>query len=324
MNLQDYHSLERTSFLVTGGAGFIGSNLVEVLLELGCSVKVLDNLLTGKEENINKYYGDHLFEFIKGDVRSIEDCKRACEGVDYILHQAALGSVPRSIQDPITTNDINISGTLNMLIAARDSKVKRFVYASSSSVYGDEPNLPKVEERIGRPLSPYAITKKVKELYAQNFSELYGLPTIGLRYFNVYGKRQDANSVYAAVIPTFIKKLLNNESPIINGDGLHSRDFTYIEDVIQANLKSCLAGEKAFGQVFNIAYGERITLNNLFEKIQRLLRKNVSPEYGPVRQGDVKHSNADIKKAKELLRYEPGYDINNGLALCIDWYKEHL
>ncbi len=321
---KEYLFKKESTFLVTGGAGFIGSNLVEKILDLGCKVRVLDNFSTGNKRNIEEFLGNFNFELIEGDIRDFVICQQACDGVDYILHQAALCSVPRSINDPKTTNDVNITGTLNMLIAARDNKVKKFIYASSSSVYGDEPNLPKIEDRIGKPLSPYAITKKVNELYARNFYELYKLPVIGLRYFNVFGEKQDCNSAYAAVIPIFIKKLLNKEAPTIDGDGKQSRDFTYIENVIEANLKACLADEEALGEVFNIAYGGRVYLNNLYWKICKLLGVDIQPTYGQERSGDIKHSNADISKAKNILGYHPEYDVDRGLEKAIEWYKRNL
>ena len=321
---KEYSFEKDSSFLVTGGAGFIGSNLVEEILDLGYKVRVLDNFSTGKKRNIEEFLDNSNFELMEGDIREFVTCQQACDGIDYVLHQAALGSVPRSINDPRTTNDVNITGTLNMMIAARDNKVKRFIYASSSSVYGDEPNLPKVEDRIGKPLSPYAITKKVNELYAWNFYELYKLPVIGFRYFNVFGKKQDCDSVYTAVIPIFIKKLLNKEVPTINGDGKQSRDFTYIENVIEANLKACLASKEALGEVFNIAYGGRICLNDLYWKICKLLEVDIHPVYGPERLGDIKHSNANISKAKELLGYTPDYDFSRGIKLAVGWYRENL
>ena len=325
MIINKENSFEKdTSFLVTGGAGFIGSNLVEKILGLGYKVRVLDNFSTGKKRNIKEFLDNSNFELIEGDIRDLATCQQACEDVDYILHQAALCSVPRSINKPRTTNDVNITGTLNMMIAARDNKVKRFIYASSSSVYGDEPNLPKVENRIGKPLSPYAITKKVNELYARNFYELYKLPAIGLRYFNIFGEKQDCDSAYAAAIPIFIKKLLNKEAPTIDGDGKQSRDFTYIENVIKANLKACLADKEALGEVFNIAYGGRVYLNDLYWKICKLLEVDIQPVYGPERPGDMKHSNADISKAKNILGYHPEYDVDKGLEKAIDWYKRNL
>ncbi len=313
-----------SSFLVTGGAGFIGSNLVEKILDLGYKVKVLDNFSTGKKRNIEEFLNDSNFELIEGDIRYIATCQQACDRVDYVFHQAALCSVPRSINDPRSTNDVNITGTLNMLIAARDNKVKRIVYASSSSVYGDEPNLPKIEDRVGKPLSPYAITKKVNELYARNFYELYKLPIIGLRYFNVFGKRQDCDSVYSAVIPIFIKKLLSGEAPTINGDGKQSRDFTYVENAVEANLKACLADKVALGEVFNIAYGGRVCLDDLYWKVCKLLEVSIQPVYGPERPGDIKHSDADISKAKKILGYHPEYDVDRGLEKAIEWYKRNL
>ncbi|MCX7748535.1 MAG: SDR family oxidoreductase [Clostridia bacterium] len=313
-----------TSFLVTGGAGFIGSNLCEAILNRGYKVRVLDNFSTGRYENLTAFMDHPNFELLEGDLRDLNICQKACKDIDYVLHQGALGSVPRSIEDPKISNDVNITGTLNMLIAARDHGVKRFVYASSSSVYGDEPNLPKMEERVGKPLSPYAITKKVNELYARNFFDLYGLETVGLRYFNVFGKGQDPHSAYAAVIPIFVKKLLKDEAPTINGDGTQSRDFTYIDNVIEANLKACLADKTACGEVFNIAYGGRVSLLELYQQISSLLNKDIKPVFGPERKGDVKHSNADIAKARCLLKYEPDVDASEGLRRTIDWYKDYL
>ncbi len=324
IDCKEYPFEKDSSFLVTGGAGFIGSNLVEKILDLGYEVRVLDNFSTGEKRNIEEFLDNPNFELIEGDIRDLITCQQACDGVDYVLHQAALCSVPRSINDPRRTNDVNITGTLNMLIAARDNKVKRFIYASSSSVYGDESNLPKIEDRIGKPLSPYAITKKVNELYAKSFYELYELPVIGLRYFNIFGRRQDCDSVYAAVIPIFIKKLLKKEAPTINGDGKQSRDFTYIENAIEANLKACLAGKEASGEVFNIAYGGRVCLNDLYGKICKLLEVDIRPIYGPERPGDIKHSNADISKAKNILGYHSEYDVNRGLEKAIEWYKRNL
>lgn len=313
-----------TKFLVTGGAGFIGSNLVEAILEMGYKVRVLDNFATGKWQNIKEFFNNPNFELIVGDVRDTEACHNACIGIDYVLHQGALGSVPRSINDPRTSNDVNITGTLNMMIAARDNNIKRFVYASSSSVYGDELNLPKKEGREGTLLSPYAITKKVCELYGRNFFNLYNLETLGLRYFNVFGKRQDPNSVYAAVIPLFVKKLLNNEAPTINGDGKQSRDFTYIENVIEANLKACLAPKEACGEVFNIAFGGREYLIDIYNKLNELLGKKIEPIFGADRKGDIKHSNADISKAGRLIGYEPKWSFDKGIEATIQWYKENL
>ncbi len=314
--------LSASNFLVTGGAGFIGSNIVEKLLELGCSVRVLDNLSTGKIKNIERFFEYQNFEFIEGDIRDINICHGCCDGIDYVLHQAALGSVPRSIEDPATTNAVNISGTLNMLLAARENHVSRFIYASSSSVYGDSISLPKIEGITGNPASPYAITKKTCELYARNFYELYGLKTIGLRYFNVFGKRQDPFSQYAAVIPLFVNNIIYGRPSIIYGDGEQSRDFTYIGNVVQANLKVCLSGEEAYGEVFNIACGDRITINSLYRKLCSLLGREIDPEYAPPRPGDVRHSNADTGKAERLLKYKPEIGFEKGLELTVDWYLE--
>ncbi|MGI6123852.1 MAG: SDR family oxidoreductase [Acetivibrionales bacterium] len=306
--------------MVTGGAGFIGSNLVETLLEKDSFVRVLDNLSTGKMENIKSFLGNKQFEFIEGDIRDVNMCQKACKDIDFVLHQAALGSVPRSIKDPVTTNDVNVGGTLNMLIAARDNKVKRFVFASSSSVYGDEKRLPKKEGRVGVPLSPYAVSKKTNELYARNFYDLYGLETIGLRYFNVFGRRQDPDSPYAAVIPIFIKNILNNRVSTINGDGEQTRDFTYIDNVVDANLKACFAKKAACGKVFNIANGDRISVNSLYKKICELLKRQTNMVYGPTRAGDVKDSNADIKRANRYLNYSPLLSFDKGLESAVEWY----
>lgn len=324
MGNDGYNFPKGTKFLVTGGAGFIGSNLVEKILDLGYEVKVLDNFSTGKEENIKEFLCNPNFKLLKGDIRNMEDCQNACQSIDYVLHQAALGSVPWSIDDPRTTNDINITGMLNMMIAAKDNQVKKFVYASSSAVYGNECSSRKKENRLGKPLSPYAVTKLTDEIYAKNFFEQYGLPTIGLRYFNVFGKKQDSHSVYAAVIPIFVQKLLKGEPPTIYGDGTHSRDFTYIEDVIQGNVRACLAGEEAFGEVFNIAYGKSICLKDLYTILCEMLKVNIQPIYGPERAGDIKHSHADITKAMKILGYRPEYDMTKGLALTINWYRNNL
>jgi len=315
---------KETKFLVTGGAGFIGSNLCEAILKMGYQVRCLDNLSTGKKENVEMFEDNQNYEFIKGDIRDLDTCKKACEGVDYVLNQAAWGSVPRSIEFPLLYEEINIRGTLNMMEAARQNKVKKFVYASSSSVYGDEPNLPKREGKEGNVLSPYALTKKVDEEYGRLYKEIYGLDTVGLRYFNVFGRRQDPNGAYAAVIPKFIKQLLNNERPTINGDGKQSRDFTYIENVIEANLKACKADEKASGQAFNIAYGGREYLIDIYYELCKALDKDIEPIFGVDRPGGIKHSNADISKAKELLGYNPEYDFAKGLKEAIEWYKENL
>tara|TARA_R110000868_G_scaffold193350_1_gene438176 strand:- start:2972 stop:3970 length:999 start_codon:yes stop_codon:yes gene_type:complete len=317
--------------LVTGGAGFIGSNLCEALLENGNKVTCLDNFATGKRENIAHLKSNPKFSLIEGDIRNLADCKKACLGVDYILHQAALGSVPRSINDPITSNDVNVSGFLNMLVAARDAKVKRFVYAASSSTYGDSVALPKVEDTIGKPLSPYAITKYVNELYADIFSKTYGLETIGLRYFNVFGRKQDPNGAYAAVIPKFVMQLMEHESPTINGDGSYSRDFTYIDNVIQMNLRAISTNNKeAVNTVYNVAYGERTDLKELVELLKKYLSTydskiaEVEINYGPNRQGDVPHSLASIDKAKALLGYDPKFNIELGLKEAVNWYWKNL
>lgn len=315
---------EESRFLVTGGAGFIGSNLVEKILDMGYRVTVLDNFSTGEENNIKEFEDDCNFSLIEGDICNLADCREACKNIDYVLHQAALGSVPRSIEDPIATNEANICGTLNMMVAARDNNVKRFVYASSSSVYGDSSDLPKKENKIGKPLSPYAITKAAGELYGKNFFDLYELPAIGLRYFNVFGKKQNPDSIYAAVIPKFIKKLMNGEAPTIYGDGNQSRDFTYVENVVEANLLACSAGPEALGEVFNIGNEDRITLNDLYVRLCKLLDIDKAPIYGPERSGDIKHSNADVSKAKNILNYRPLYSFNEGLELCINWYMNNL
>lgn len=322
MGYQDIQFPKGTKFLVTGGAGFIGSNLVEALLNKGCYVRVLDNLSIGKKENIEEFMNHENFEFIEGDIRDIDTCQNACKDIEYVLHQAAWGSVPRSIEMPLIYEEINIKGTLNMMVAARDNRVKRFVYASSSSVYGDEPNLPKKEGREGNPLSPYAITKKVNELYGKNFFDLYGLETVGMRYFNVFGRKQDPYSYYSAVIPKFVSMLLRDEAPTINGDGEHSRDFTYIDNVIEANLRACLAPKEACGRAYNIAYGGRVSLNELYGTLKELLNKDIDAIYGPNRKGDIKHSNADISDARGLLSYNPSYSFENGIKLTIDWYRE--
>jgi len=309
------------TFLVTGVAGFIGSNLAEALLARGHRVRGLDNFLTGKPENLQGLDG---LEFVEGDVRDPEACRRACEGVDFVLHEAALGSVPRSIEDPVLSNECNVTGTLNLLVAAREAGVRRFVFAASSSAYGDTPTLPKVEDMVPQPLSPYALTKLAGEEYCRLFFELYGLETVSLRYFNVFGKRQDPFSTYAAVIPKFVSALLKGEPPEIYGDGEQTRDFTYIADVVQANLRACEAPREACGKVYNVAYGERISLNELYREIAGLLGRDLEPRYGPPRPGDVKHSLADISRAREHLGYRPAYDVRRGLAEAIAWYRENL
>ncbi|MHB8763240.1 MAG: SDR family oxidoreductase [Deferrisomatales bacterium] len=308
-------------FLVTGAAGFIGSNLVEALLQRGESVRGLDNFLTGRRENLA---GLGAAEFLEGDVRDPETCRRACQGVEYVLHQAALGSVPRSVADPVTSNDCNVTGTLNLLVAARDAGVKRLVFAASSSAYGDTPTLPKVETMPPQPRSPYALTKYAGEAYCRMFTELYGFETVSLRYFNVYGRRQDPAGAYAAVIPRFAAALLKGGVAEIHGDGEQTRDFTYVDDVVQANLKACAAPAEACGQVFNIAFGARISLNDLYREIARLLGRTQEPRHAAPRAGDVRDSLADIAKARRLLGYEPGYDVRRGLAEAIGWYRENL
>ena len=311
-------------FLVTGGAGFIGSNLCEAITDMGYQVRCLDNLSTGKQENVDILADRPNYTFIKGDIRDLDTCMAACKGVDYVLNEAAWGSVPRSIEMPLLYEEINIRGTLNMMEAARQNGVKKFVFASSSSVYGDHPVLPKVEGQEGNLLSPYALTKRVDEEYAKLYKKLYGLDTYGLRYFNVFGRRQDPDGAYAAVIPKFIKMLLHDEVPTINGDGKQSRDFTYIDNVIEANLKACLASSEVAGNIFNVAYGGREYLIDIYYDLCKALGKNVEPHFGPDRAGDIKHSNADISKAKKLLGYDPDYDFEKGIALAIDWYKENL
>lgn len=316
--------------LVTGGAGFIGSNLVESLLGSNNQVICLDNFLTGKRSNIECFLSDKNFTLLEGDIRDKATCKKAVMGVDYVLHEAALGSVPRSINDPITTSEINIIGFINMLTAAKDAKVKRFVFATSSSVYGDSPELPKVEERIGKPLSPYAISKLTNEIFAKNFSELYGIETIGLRYFNVFGKRQDPSGPYAAVIPRFINKLLKGENPEIYGDGSQSRDFTFVENVIQANhLAATTSNKEALNKVYNVACGDCITLKELFFVIRDLLSdknreiSSIEPFYTPERKGDIKHSLASIDLAKKYLDYAPIFKLKDGLNQALMWYLDN-
>ncbi|WP_299677832.1 SDR family oxidoreductase [uncultured Dokdonia sp.] len=328
------HSVEKLKnarILVTGGAGFIGSNLCEYLLDKGAIVHCLDNFATGHKKNLSAFIDHPNFTLFTGDIRNLEDCKLAVASMEYVLHQAALGSVPRSINDPITTNDVNVGGFLNMLTAARDEHVKRFVYAASSSTYGDSVTLPKEEAVIGKPLSPYAITKYVNELYADVFHKTYGIDTIGLRYFNVFGRRQDPNGAYAAVIPKFVKQFINHESPVINGDGSFSRDFTYIDNVIEMNVKSILTeNPDALNTVYNVAYGERTTLKQLIELLKNTLSqydtaiKEVSITHGPERVGDVPHSLASIQKASSLVGYAPKYDLEKGIQEAMSWYWEHL
>lgn len=317
--------------LVTGGAGFIGSNLCEYFLNKGYNVTCLDNFATGHRYNIEHLFVNEKFKLIEGDIRNLDDCIKATQGIDYVLHQAALGSVPRSIKDPITSNDVNVSGFLNMLTASKDNGVKRFVFAASSSTYGDSEALPKVEDKIGKPLSPYAITKYVNELYAEIFSKTYGLETIGLRYFNVFGRKQDPNGAYAAVIPKFVMQFMKHESPVINGDGNFSRDFTYIDNVIQMNeLAITTENKNAINTVYNTAFGDRTTLNDMVNLLKEYLSEfdsaisNVEVVYGPNRAGDIPHSLASIDKAKELLNYNPKYSFKDGLKEAVKWYWENL
>lgn len=324
MGYSDLKFPKDSVFLVTGGAGFIGSNLCEAILKMGYKVKCLDDLSTGKQANVDLFLDDPNYTFIKGDIKDLDTCMAACESVDYVLNQAAWGSVPRSIEMPLFYEKNNIMGTLNMMEAARQQGVKKFVYASSSSVYGDHPVLPKKEGQEGNLLSPYALTKRVDEEFAKLYTRLYGLDTYGMRYFNVFGRRQDPDGAYAAVIPKFIKMLMNGETPTINGDGMQSRDFTYIENVIEANLKACLAPHEAAGNAFNIAYGGREYLIDIYHSLTRALGKDIEPNFGPDRAGDIKHSNADISKAREMLGYDPDYDFDSGLKLAIDWYVENL
>ena len=321
MGYKDISFGKEAFFLVTGGAGFIGSNLCEAILELGYRVRCLDNFSTGKRANIADFQNSSLFELIEGDIRDTTTCLSSCKNVDFVLHQAAWGSVPRSIEMPLVYDEVNIKGTLNMLEAARQNKVKKFIFASSSSVYGDSSDLPKREGNEGKVLSPYALTKKVNEEYSRLYFELYGLETYGLRYFNVFGRRQDSDGPYAAVIPKFIKCLLKDEAPIIYGDGTQSRDFTYIDNVIEANLKACKAPSDCAGQVFNVAYGGQESLLSVYDTICRLLGKKTAPVFEPERLGDIKHSSADIGRACRLLSYRPDIGFKQGLALSIDWYK---
>ena len=324
MGYRDLTFPKETLFLVTGGAGFIGSNLCEAILNLGYRVRCLDDLSTGKQANVDLFSGNPRYEFLKGDIKDFDTCLAACEGADYVLNQAAWGSVPRSIEMPLFYCANNIQGTLNMMEGARRQGVKKFVYASSSSVYGDEPRLPKTEGREGNLLSPYALTKRCDEEWAKQYARHYGLFTVGLRYFNVFGRRQDPNGAYAAVIPKFIRLLLKGERPVINGDGKQSRDFTYIENVIEANLKACLAPAEASGEAFNIAYGGREYLIDIYHSLTKVLGVDIEPVFGPDRPGDIKHSNADISKARRLLGYAPDYDFDRGLAEAIEWYKANL
>lgn len=331
MYKEQFQKLSSSKILVTGGAGFIGSNLCEKLLNLGVQVICLDNFATGKRENLSAFIDNPCFSLIEGDIRDLETCHQVCQGVDYVLHQAALGSVPRSLKDPITSNEVNVSGFLNMLVAARDAGIKRFIYAASSSTYGDSENLPKVEDVIGKPLSPYAITKYVNELYADIFKSAYDLDTIGLRYFNVFGRKQDPNGAYAAVIPKFVIQLMNHESPVINGDGTYSRDFTYIDNVIQMNLLALTTeNESAFNQVYNTAVGDRTNLLELTQLLKEYLAAydpeiaKVEIKHGPNRAGDIPHSLASVDKANKMLGYEPRFKIKEGLKEAVDWYWNNL
>lgn len=323
--------IESKKILVTGGAGFIGSNLCEYFLHKGYHVVCLDNFVTGHKKNVEHLVGLDNFKIINGDIRDVEICKKAVDRIDYILHQAALGSVPRSLEDPLTSNEVNVNGFLNMLWCAKEAGVKRFVYAASSSTYGDSESLPKVEDVIGKPLSPYAITKYVNELYAEIFGKAYGIETIGLRYFNVFGRKQDPNGAYAAVIPKFVMQLMKHESPVINGNGNYSRDFTYIDNVIQMNELAMLTDNpKAINTVFNTAFGESTTLNYLISILKTELSKfdseiaNVEIKYGPNRAGDIPHSLANIDKAKDILGYNPKYSLSDGLEQAVKWYWENL
>ena len=311
-------------FLVTGGAGFIGSNICEALLDMGYTVRCMDNLSTGHIENIQPFMSNERFTFIQDDIRDLDACLKATEGVTYVLNEAAWGSVPRSIEMPLLYEEINIRRTLNMMEASRQNGVKKFVYASSSSVYGDSTVLPKKEGQEGNVLSPYALTKKVDEEYGKLYKKLYGLDTYGLRYFNVFGRRQDPNGAYAAVIPKFLKQLMNGETPTINGDGKQSRDFTYVDNVIEGNLRACLASSEAAGEAYNIGAGGREFLIDVYHHLTDALGLDVEPIYGPPRKGDIRDSNADISKARENLGYDPSYDFKAGIKLAIDWYKENL
>ena len=315
---------ENSLFLVTGGAGFIGSNLCEAILKLGCRVRCLDDLSTGKLENVELFLDHPNYSFLKGDVKDLNTCMAACEGVDYVLHQAAWGSVPRSIEMPLFYCANNVTGTVNMLEAARQKGVKKFVYASSSSVYGDEPVLPKREGKEGNLLSPYAVSKRCDEEWAKQYTRHYGLDTYGLRYFNVFGRRQDPNGAYAAVIPRFLRQLLHGERPTIHGDGRQSRDFTYVENVIEANLKACRAPHEAAGEAYNVAYGGREYLLDIYYGLTKALGVEIEPIFGPERPGDIKHSNADISKARRLLGYDPDWSFDRGIQAAIAWYKENL
>lgn len=331
MDKEQYSQLSSSKILVTGGAGFIGSNLCEKLLQLNAEVICLDNFATGKRENLAAFINNPHFTLLEGDIRDLNACHEAVKGVDFVLHQAALGSVPRSLKDPLTSNEVNVSGFLNMLVAARDANVKRFIYAASSSTYGDSENLPKVEHIIGKPLSPYAITKYVNELYADIFKNAYDLNTVGLRYFNVFGRKQDPKGAYAAVIPKFVIQLMNHESPVINGDGTYSRDFTYIDNVIQMNLLALTVdSQDALNEVYNTAVGDRTNLLELTKLLKKYLSKydpkiaEIPIKHGPNRPGDIPHSLASVEKAKSKLGYDPQYNIESGLREAVDWYWNNL
>ena len=324
MGYQNVNFPEKSVFLVTGGAGFIGSNLCEAILKMGYKVRCLDDLSTGKQANVDIFMNNPNYEFIKGDIKDLDTCMRVCEGVDYVLHQAAWGSVPRSIEMPLFYCANNIMGTLNMMEAARQNGIKKFVYASSSSVYGDDPTLPNKEGREGNLLSPYALTKMCDEHWGKQYTYHYGLDTYGLRYFNVFGPRQNPDGAYAAVIPKFIRQLLHGEVPTINGDGKQSRDFTYVDNVVEANLKACVAGKEAAGQAYNIAYGGREYLLDIYYGLTEALGVFIEPHFGPDRAGDRKHTKADISKARELLGYDPDWSFARGIKVAIEWYKENL
>lgn len=323
-----YHTtdLSKISFLITGGAGFIGSNIVHYLINNNAGkIRVLDNLANGSLKNISQFIGHKNFDFIEGDIRDFNTCKKCCEGIDYVSHQAALGSVPRSIKDPITTNEVNANGFLNIILAAKESSVKRFIYASSSAIYGDHPALPKKEDQTGNPLSPYAVSKKINELYAQVFANTFKIETIGLRYFNVFGPNQSPTGPYAAVIPLFIQSVIDNKPPYIDGDGEQTRDFTYVENVVQANIRALLTtNPEAINRVYNVALGERVSINELFNIIARLYKLNIKPVYREKRSGDVRDSLADISAAKKLLSYNPLIQLNEGLALTIEWFRQSM
>ncbi|GAB1793262.1 SDR family oxidoreductase [Priestia megaterium] len=324
MGYENVNFPKETSFLVTGAAGFIGSNLVEALINKGYKVRGLDNFSTGRKENVEEFINEDNYEFIEGDIRDFKTCQTACEGIDYVLHQAALGSVPRSMKEPLIYEDNNIKGTANLMEASRMAGVKRFVYASSSSVYGDSPTLPKVEGDEGNVLSPYALTKKVNEQYGKLYTKVYGLECIGLRYFNVFGRRQDPDSQYAAVIPKFVKSLRAGEQVEIYGDGEQSRDFTYIENVIEANLKSCIAPQEAYGKAYNVAFGERFTVNQMYKLMCELLEIELAPKYLEPRAGDIKHSLASTLNAESFIGYEPDWNFKKGFVEALNWYKENI